>query len=386
MNKPHRNAPSPKSGCTRHITLILLILLLLGGALLGFNWLLAATLCRGGNWQGPVSDHFDGERFRNPSPSISYGRGSSLNWFLRSYQKGHYPHVTQNEHQPELAHRVDGADWECTLINHSTFLIRAGGLNILTDPIWSDEPSPVAHLGPSRKRPAGIPWEDLPRIDICLLSHDHYDHFDTTTLRRLKLRDDPLFIVPLGLRSLLEYHIGEVRVAEKDWWDTWTQGKLRITLTPAQHWSARYRGNGARNRSLWCGFWIQAENGPAIYFAGDTAWADIFEQIRNRLGAPDLALLPIGAYKPDWIRTSHLNPEDAVRAFRALQARQGIGCHFGTWQMGYESYDETLMDLATALLSAGIRPERFIAADNGQTLRGKAQHPTPGNQRDNKHL
>lgn len=374
MNPPHQSPPAPRRNRLKKLMAhLLLILLLLGAILLGVNWLLSVTLCRSGSWQGPHSDHFDGERFHNPTPFINYGRGSSFNWLLKSYQKGHYPEISQNEHQPELAARVEGADWECTLVNHSTFLIRVGGLNILTDPIWSDEPSPVANLGPSRKRPAGIPWEQLPPIDICLISHDHYDHFDTDTLRRLKLRDNPLFIVPLGLRSLLEYHIGEARVEEKDWWESITPGGLRITLTPAQHWSARYRGEDARNRSLWCGFWIQATGGgPTIYFSGDTAWADIFEQIHQRLGAPDLAIIPIGAYKPDWIRTAHLNPEDAVRAFRTLRARRGIGCHFGTWQMGYESYDETLMDLATALLSAGISPERFIPADNGQTLRGQA--------------
>lgn len=372
MNNLQRSEAPPKCNCLKRMAILLLVLLLLAGALLGLDWLLSATLCRGGNWEGPHSDHFDGTRFHNPTPFISYGRGSSLDWFLRSYQKGHYPEVSQNKHQPELSRLVNGADWECTLVNHSTFLIRIGGMNILTDPIWSDEPSPVANLGPSRKRPVGIPWEQLPRIDVCLISHDHYDHFDTDTLRRLKLRDDPLFIVPLGLKDLLEYHIGAARIEEKDWWETCTHGSLSITLTPAQHWSARYRGEDARNRSLWCGFWVQAEDGPSIYFSGDTAWADIFEQIHHRLGAPDLAIIPIGAYKPDWIRTAHLNPTDAVRAFRALKARQGIGCHFGTWQMGYESYDETLVDLATALLAAGVSPESFVAADNGQTLRGKA--------------
>lgn len=375
MKQPPSGQDTPRHSKLRWLWYTLLSMLLLIAALTGLNFLLEATLCRGGSWQGAVTDHFDGSRFHNPTPFINHGQGSTTNWFLHRYQKGHYPTVTQNAHAPQLAPHVTGRDWECTLVNHSTFLIRLGGLNILTDPIWSDEPSPVPNLGPSRMRPVGIPWEQLPHIDICLISHDHYDHFDTATLRRLKLRDNPLFIVPLGLKSLLEYHIGDVRVIEKDWWGTHTHRGVSITLTPAQHWSARYRGASARNRTLWCGFWLQAHKGPRIYFTGDTAWSDMFTQIHTRLGAPDVAIIPIGAYQPGWIRTAHLNPDDALRLFRAVRARQGIGCHFGTWQMGYEGYDETLIDLATALQRAGLPAERFVPADNGQTLRGTATSP-----------
>lgn len=338
----------------------------------GIDYLLPRTLCRPGEWHGPVSDHFDGSVFYNEEEMpMDYGIGSAIRWAKdTTLSRGEYPVVGQNRCKPELAECVDGRDWEVTMVNHSTMLVRMAGKNILTDPIWSKYASPVQGFGPKRTRPPGIGWDALPRIDICLLSHDHYDHFDAPTLKRLYERDNPLFIVPLGLRSLLEYHTdGSPRVEEKDWWQTvLPSARLTITLTPARHWSKRYRTKATANRSLWCGFMLQAANGPGIYFAGDTSSTKWFAEIRRRLGAPDLALLPIGAYKPDWIRTNHTSPADAVHAFGILGARQAIACHFGTWQMACEGYQETLDDLSAALNAANISPARFVAPENGQTL------------------
>lgn len=342
----------------------------------GVDWLLPRTLCRAGEWHGPITDHFDGTYFFNPPearPATSYGTSSLFRWLGERRSRGLYPQVERNTHTPELAPRVDGSDWEVTMINHATMLIRMAGLCVLTDPIWSDYTSPVQGLGPRRTRPVGLAWEALPRIDICLISHDHYDHYDVDTLRRLEQRDHPLFIVPLGLKSLLEYHLGDgLRVQEKDWWQTVPLPQLSITLTPAYHWSKRYRTAESSNRSLWCGFWLQAHGGPSIYFAGDTSRTQWFARIRERLGTPDVALLPIGAYKPEWIRAAHTNPADAVEALLTLRARQGIACHFGTWQLANEGYQETLDDLAAAMQQASLPRERFLAPDNGQTLRGRA--------------
>lgn len=341
----------------------------------GVDWALPRTLCRAGEWHGPVTDHFDGTFFYNPPeahPTTNYGTSSLFRWLRDRRARGVYPIVEQNTYSPQLAARVEGAEWEVTMVNHSTMLIRLAGLCVLTDPVWSDYTSPVQGFGPRRTRPVGMAWEELPRVDVCLISHDHYDHFDVGTLRRLEQRYHPLFIVPLGLKSLLEYQLGSgLRVEEKDWWESVQLPQLRVTLTPAYHWSKRYRTQEHSNRSLWCGFWLQAQAGPSVYFAGDTARTQWFARIRERLGAPDVALLPIGAYKPEWIRAAHTNPADAVEALLALQARQGIACHYGTWQLANEGYQETLDDLAAALLQAQLPPGRFLTPDNGQTLRGR---------------
>ncbi len=338
----------------------------------GVDWVLPRTLCRAGEWHGPVTDHFDGTHFFNAEPNKDYGTRAALRWWLDRPARGVYPVVDRNRFQPELAPSVEGREWEITMVNHSTLLIRTRGLNILTDPIWSDYTSPIQGIGPRRTRPPGLAWDKLPHIDICLLSHDHYDHFDVKTLQALVAKDRPLFVLPLGLKSLLEYHCGEgLSIRELDWWQSVSVDGLNICLTPARHWSKRYRTAETANRSLWGGFWLSSPDGPSLYFAGDTSWTRWFEVIRKRLGAPDMALLPIGAYKPDWIRNNHTSPADAVRAFQTLHARRAIACHFGTWQMANEGYQETLDDLSRALREAGIAPERFIAPENGQTLRGR---------------
>ncbi len=345
------------------------LLAAVGTTLLAGDFLMPRWLCRGGEWDGPVTDHFDGTFFYNPEPSVLYKSSNLLQWLRDRHKKGEYPTVTQNSHQPELAAHVDGKAWEVTMVNHSTMLIRTAGLNILTDPVWSDYTSPVQGFGPKRCRPAGITWDKLPRIDICLISHDHYDHFDADTVKKLATEHNPLFIVPLGLGGLVKYHGGdEARVIEADWWESVQHGDLRITLTPAKHWSNRYRKTYTRNRSLWCGFYLSSISGPSIYFAGDSAKSTCFSRIREHLGKPDLALIPIGAYKPDWIRNGHISPAEAVEAFLQLGARQAIACHFGTWQLANEGYQETLNDLTTALQQSGIPADRFIAPQNGQTI------------------
>lgn len=348
--------------------IVSVLLAAVGTTLLAGDFLMPRWLCRGGEWDGPVTDHFDGTFFYNPEPSVLYKSSNLLQWLRDRHKKGEYPTVTQNSHQPELAASVAGKAWEVTMVNHSTMLIRTAGLNILTDPVWSDYTSPVQGFGPKRCRPAGITWDTLPRIDICLISHDHYDHFDADTVKKLAEEHNPLFIVPLGLGGLVKYHVEEARVIEADWWESVQHGDLRITLTPAKHWSNRYRKTYTRNRSLWCGFYLSSIGGPAIYFAGDSAKSDCFRQIRKRLGAPDLALIPIGAYKPEWIRNGHISPAEAVEAFMQLGARQAIACHFGTWQLANEGYQETIDDLTTALQQSGIPADRFIAPQNGQTI------------------
>lgn len=337
----------------------------------GIDWILPRTLCRAGEWHGPCTDHFNGTYFYNPEPQLPMGTREALRWLTERKQKGDYPEISRNAYIPDLAPKVDGKQWEITMVNHSTMLIRMHRLNILTDPIWSDYTSPIQGFGPRRKRPVGIAWEELPPIDICLISHDHYDHFDVNTLQRLEEQHHPHFILPLGLKSLLEHHCGkEVHATELDWWQSISVSGIECHVVPARHWSKRYRSAENANRSLWCGFFLKSAGGPAIYFAGDTARTSWFHTIYKRLGAPDVALLPIGAYRPEWIRNNHTNPADAVEAMQALHAPLAIACHFGTWQLANEGYEETLQDLNLALSKAGIQANRFPAPDNGQTLRG----------------
>ncbi len=371
-NKPHQpdGEPIPKRS-RRWFLKGLLGVGALAAAGKGVDWILPRTLCRAGEWHGPVTDHFNGTCFYNPEPQLAMGTREALRWLSDRKTKGIYPLVAQNKHTPQLAPTVTQRHWEITMVNHSTMLIRTHGLNILTDPIWSDYTSPVQGLGPYRTRPVGIEWENLPHIDICLVSHDHYDHFDVNTLQRLEQRDHPHFVVPLGLKSLLEYHCGSgLRISELDWWQSVEIQGLECHVVPARHWSKRYRSADTANRSLWCGFYLKSPSTPSIYFAGDTARTAWFTTIRQRLGSPDVALLPIGAYRPEWIRNNHTNPADAVDAMLALHAPLAIACHFGTWQLANEGYEETLQDLADALQQAKLPPHCFLTPDNGQTLHG----------------
>ena len=235
--------------------------------------------------------------------------------------------------QPSIPPRsVEGDELRVTFINHATVLLQHRGLNILTDPVWSGRASPFTWAGPRRHRAPGVRFEDLPRIHLVLLSHNHYDHLDLATLRRLSASR---FLVPLGVAKLLERErIGPVQ--ELDWGESTKIADASIHCVPAMHFSAR--GLFDRNRTLWCGFVIEAAR--MIYFAGDTGFGEHFAQIRERYGAPDLALLPIGAYEPRWFMSAvHMSPEDAVRAHRILGAKTSIAIHHATFQLTDEAID-----------------------------------------------
>jgi L-ascorbate metabolism protein UlaG (beta-lactamase superfamily) len=245
-------------------------------------------------------------------------------------------------------------------VNHSTVLIQYAGTNILTDPIWSDRASPFSSLGPRRFAPPGIRFENLPQIHVVLLSHNHYDHLDLPTLRRLAAGHSPRFVVPLGLEKLLSRH-GIRTEREMDWWDT----AGPITCVPAHHFSARSISD--RNRTLWCGYWITTPAGP-VYFAADTAFGPQFEEIRNRLGRPRLALLPIGAYKPEWFMGPvHMTPAEAVKAHSVLAPERSMAIHWGTFQLADDGKDEPVNDLRQALSGDPSLPP-FDALENGSAI------------------
>jgi L-ascorbate metabolism protein UlaG (beta-lactamase superfamily) len=298
----------------------------------------------------PVSDHFDGRRFYNPViGAIDKSFGDMWRWRTEG-GRASWPEWVVTGTGP-VAQPRDGKGVAATFVNHATFVLRFGGggiggnvgggdgaFTVLTDPIWSDRCSPFSFAGPRRVHAPGVPFDSLPRMDVVVISHNHYDHMDLPTLRRLAARDNPLFLVPLGDKKLLQGE-GISRVEEMDWWQARKVSGFAITFLPAQHWSAR--GLFDRNESLWGSWGIVSPDGTRVYHAGDTGYGSHFKTIRARWGVPDLALIPIGAYAPRWFMgAAHVDPAEAIQAFHDLGARKAVGMHFGAFQLTNESWDE----------------------------------------------
>jgi L-ascorbate metabolism protein UlaG (beta-lactamase superfamily) len=306
----------------------------------------------------PFPKHFDGTRYFNPDAPQARGFVDVLRWKLTSRPQPS-PRFVFDVTPSKPAAGVDGNALRVTLINHSTVLLQQRGCNILTDPVWSEEATPVSGFGPRRKRSPGVLLDDLPRIDIVLLSHNHYDHLDLATLRRLAARGQSQYIVPAGVARLLRSeNIGPVH--ELDWGDALPIAGVTIHCVPALHFSAR--GIFDRNRTLWCGYVIETTD-RMIYFAADTAFGVHFAAIRERFGAPRLALLPIGAYEPRWFMSPiHMGPDEAVKAHQILGATTSIAIHHGTFQLADESLD-TPKQLLTE-----CAPDNFLILNNGQSV------------------
>ncbi len=322
---------------------------------------------------GPVSDHFDGAKFFNPGVNTDKSLAELWRWKLSGQRR---PWPARIENAGHAAPSKPGAGQAVvTFIGHATFLIQTPDGNLLTDPIWSQRASPVQFAGPRRVRDAALPIEDLPRIDVVLISHDHYDHLDAPTIRQLAQRDAPLFVAGLGNGPTLRA-AGATRVAEMDWWQTLETPRpgLAISMTPAQHWSGRSLND--RRNTLWGGYVISS-SGPRVYFAGDSGYSAVFGQIAERFGPLDLCLLPIGAYEPRWfMRLSHMNPDDAVRAHVDLRSPLSIGMHYGTFALTDEGPDDPIRDLATACAAHGVVPSRFRTLDFGESLVVDRSRPT----------
>ena len=265
-----------------------------------------------------------------------------------------------------------------TWIGHSSVLVQAGGLNTLTDPIFSERASPVQIAGPKRAQPPGISLAGLPLIDVVLISHNHYDHLDQASVREIARQSTAagrpaLFIVPLGFKLWFE-NLGINNVVELDWWNKYTLRGVDFYLTPTQHWSAR--GLGDRNQTLWGGFAVFA---PDLhwYFSGDTGYSKDFIDTaarfasRNALeqgGGFDMALLAIGGYEPRWfMKDQHINPEEAVNIHFDLGAKRSIGVHWGTFEMTDESLDEPPKALAAARQAKGLTTDDFSVMAIGDT-------------------
>lgn len=313
----------------------------------------------------PASDHFDGEQFHNPAGAeVKVGLGPLLRWKLTSLDRPEW-HEVKAPFGPKPPARVGDGELRVTFVNHATTLLQFDGLNVLTDPIWSERSSPVSWAGPKRVRPPGIRFEDLPPIDLVVVSHDHYDHCDLVTLKRLADKHRPLFLVPLGIAPLLRDE-GIRAVHERDWWQSMPLLSTRAWVVPAQHFSARTPFD--RDERLWAGFVFETRGGP-VFFAGDTAFSEHFAQVRQRFGPMRLAVLPIGAYMPRWfMQPVHVDPQQAVQAHRALQAKVSLGMHFGTFHLADEAETAAQAELRAEVERTKAAPFWVLGFGEGRAV------------------
>jgi N-acyl-phosphatidylethanolamine-hydrolysing phospholipase D len=352
---------------------------------------LLASCARVNPAYNPVQPHHRPEGFQNRYTSFeAKGLGELLRWRWQAFRQDlPPPPQTPTPRVPAdvafiRANAAAGAAMQpaITWVGHATMLVQAGGLNVLTDPVFSDRASPVSFLGPQRAQPPGLALNELPRIDLVLVSHNHYDHLDTASVQALNAQagGPPLFIVPLGLKAWLADH-GITNAVELDWWQSHRVGTADVALLPAQHWSGR--GLTDRLATLWGGFAVFT---PGLHwlYTGDTGYSKDFADIRAWLdkrpdgGSLDLALIPVGAYEPRWFMAQqHVNPAEAVQIHRDLAARQSVGVHWGTFNLTDEALDTPPRDLAAARRAQGVADDAFVVLAVGETRQIPARAPTP---------
>ncbi len=253
-----------------------------------------------------------------------------------------------------------------TWIGHSSFLLQFGGLNVLTDPHLTRRTSPLSWAGPERLAPLGLNFADLPKIDLVVISHSHYDHLDLASVQRLAREHDPLFVVPLKLKAWFEDK-GMPNTVELDWWQSAAHKGMSVTAVPVQHFSGRTATD--RNKTLWAGFVLE-HGGKKVFFAGDTGYSKDFSDIGKKFAPMDLSLIPIGAYNPrGFMRSVHVNPEEAVQIHQDVGSKLSIGMHWGTFRLTLEPLEEPPQKLAAALEAAHIASEKFRVLQHGETLK-----------------
>ncbi len=318
----------------------------------------------GPKYKGPVTDHFDGKTFINPGNVKAKGFLDVLKWGLNR-EKGSWPPSEGLSYGPPPPQIVND-QLRITFINHSTFLIQTEGLNILTDPVWGERVSPVSWAGPKRHRPAGIKYEDLPPIDVVLITHNHYDHLDMPTMKRIWRDHAPLIITPLGVDLLLKKsNIENIKVT--DWWDeVKINDRLSVLSVPAQHFSGR--GTFDRDATLWCGFVLKRAKGN-VYYVGDTGYGDFFTDIYEKAGPFKVSVIPIGAYKPNWFMSPiHTSPSDAVQIHKDVKSENSIAMHFGTFPLADDGLYDPVNDLYASLEKENVDKSRFVVMKEGDFL------------------
>lgn len=318
-------------------------------------------------YAGPVSDHFDGTTFFDPHGMAPKSFRDVLRWQFGREPRTPWPGSWPLETTDKPPARVDDDRLRLSYVGHASLLMQTRGVNILFDPVWSERVSPVAFVGPKRVNPPGIAFEDLPPIDLILVSHNHYDHLDVPTLARLHAAHGPRVIAPLGQDAIMRAAVPGIRAEAYDWGDRVVIGhEVAVHLAPMRHWSAR--GVFDRNKALWAAFIIETPVGP-IYHVGDSGYGEghHFKEAGRRFGGFRLAILPIGAYEPRWfMRDQHMNPDDAVQAMLDCGARRAMAHHWGTIRLTNEGILEPRERLAAALAARALPPERFRALRPGE--------------------
>jgi L-ascorbate metabolism protein UlaG (beta-lactamase superfamily) len=269
--------------------------------------------------------------------------------------------------------KANRSDDTMTWIGHATALLQINGVNVITDPMFSERASPFTFAGPKRRVPPGLALDELPHIDVVLISHSHYDHLDTASVEALNAQPGgpPLFLVPLGIKDWLAKK-GITNAQELDWGDETSVTGLDFWFVPATHWSARSLTD--RNETLWGGWVVKTPAGAAhpfsVYFAGDTGYSNDFKRIGAAFGCVDLALIPVGAYEPRWFMgPQHVDPQQAVQIFEDMHAKKAIGIHWGTFELTDEALDEPPQKLAEATHEAGLPDDAFTVLHHGQMIR-----------------
>ena len=305
-------------------------------------------------------------RFQHTDGDPSNKKLSELFTVMREFSSRKYDHYEHNGFPVELSgqHELSTFSESVMWIGQSTILLNHKGLTVLTDPQFSNRASPLFFGGPKRVTPIPFNIKDLPNIDVVLISHNHYDHLDRSSIRDLiKHQPSIKFLVPLGLGQTL-YKWGVVDVIELDWWQAINLQEVEIQPTPVKHWSSRSLLD--RNKSLWAG-WMMKWEDFSFYFAGDSGYSSDFKETAKRLGSPTLAAIPIGAYEPrDFMKAAHMNPEEAVKAFEDLEAKYGVAIHWGTFKLTTERMDEPPKRLLQSLKDQQIPSDKFRSLSHGE--------------------
>jgi L-ascorbate metabolism protein UlaG (beta-lactamase superfamily) len=317
-------------------------------------------------YDGPVSDHFDGTRFFDPKGAQPRSTLDLIRWRL-SGTRASWPERSPSPYTDRPPAEVNDTSWRISFVGHASLLLQTAGLNLLLDPVWSERVSPVSFAGPRRVNDPGIAFEALPPINAVLVSHSHYDHLDLPTLSRLAAAHRPRVVTPLGNHAIMQGHDPAIAAEAYDWGDRVTlPGGASVTLVPVQHWSAR--GLTDRNKALWAGFVIETPAGR-IFHVADSGYGGghHFRGAKDQHGPFRLAILPIGAYEPRWfMRDQHMNPAEAVQAFRDCGAELALAHHHGTFQLTDEAIDAPPLALAQAMAAEGTPAERFRVLQPGQ--------------------
>lgn len=326
---------------------------------------------------GPFAHRAPNGSFRNPWPNSEIpGWFDVLRMLIERHTRARSktpPRGTFQTSTPAISYpRAMGTDFAATWIGHSTVLLQFGGLNVLTDPVFSQRAFPVQWLGPRRVMDPALPLDALPPLDVVLLSHNHYDHLDKPAVKRIaKAHPHTTWIVPLGLGAYIR-DWGPGNIVELDWWQQTAVNGLRVTATPARHFSGRWLGD--RNKTLWCGFAFEID-GRRSFFAGDTAYHPEFGEIGARCGPFDFVMIPIGAYDPRWfMHVVHVGPEEAVQIYQDLAAPHAgaplplmLGMHWGTFRLTDEPMDEPPRRAAVRWRAVGLEADRLWCALFGET-------------------